>query len=353
MVSFVTPLVSLKLGLSLNPKSDTEGRLLRMSESIQRRRVLIAASESARIEYRSLFQREGLRDWEVVEAGSLERARFGLQLDPCEVLLLDGSLYPNDGEGVEWLSGQRQTAVVFVAYDAETVAEALRGGANYWLPVQLALSHAPVLAATLRQAFEFGEVQRRGQQTGEALEEARRQVRRLVNLLWEAVPGEGHARWYTQRYMLERLEEEVNRAQRYGGPLSVILGEVEAEAASLGSDEEANGASRSVVERLSCFKRRCDVAGQYGLQGFMLLLPQTPADGAAGCCRRLRPLLEQPAEGHAGSGPLQVHFGVASYTEEVHSVKGLLSRAEEQLEVFQTANGTCVPRSLFPHPSGA
>ncbi len=322
-----------------------------MSESIQRRRVLIAASESARIEYRSLFQHEALRAWEVVEADSLERARFWLQLDPCEVLLLDGSLYPSEGEGVEWLSVQRQTAVVFVAHDAETVAEALRGGANYWLPAELALTHAPVLAATLRQAFEFGEVQRRGQQTGEALEDARRQVGRLVNLLWEAVPGEGRARWYTQRYMLERLEEEVNRAKRYGEPLSVILGEVEAEAASLGSDEEANEASRAVVERLSCVKRRCDVAGQYGLQGFMLLLPHTSADGAAGCCRRLRPLLEQPAEGRAGSGPLQVHFGVASYTEEVHSVKGLLSRAEEQLEVFQTANGPRANRSLFSYPT--
>ena len=39
-------------------------------------------------------------------------------------------------------------------------------------------------------------------------------------------------------------------------------------------------------------KRRCDVAGQYGPQGFMLLLPQTPPEGAVHFCRRLQGLLD-------------------------------------------------------------
>jgi diguanylate cyclase (GGDEF)-like protein len=337
-VSFVRPLDSFTVGLSVNPKAKRRGQI-RMSESIQRRRVLVAATESARIDYRVLFEREALRDWEAIEADTLERARFSLQLDPCEVLLLDESLYPAHGEGLSWLSGPRRAAVLFVADDAETVAQALRRGANYWLPGELGRGHAPVLAAVLRQAAEFGEVQRRGQQTSEALGDARRQVSRLVNLLWEAVPSEGRARWFTQRYMLERLEEEVNRAQRYGGPLSLILGEVDAEATSPGSAKETSQATRWVVDRLSRVKRRCDVAGQYGLQGFMLLLPQTDAAGAAGCCRRLRPLLEESAAGEDVVVPLNVHFGVASYSEEVRSVKGLLSRAEEQLELFQPTNG--------------
>ena len=62
---------------------------------------------------------------------------------------------------------------------------------QYWLPRELARRHAAVLAAMLNQAAEFGELQRRGQETNEALEDTRRQVSRLVNLLWEAVPGEG------------------------------------------------------------------------------------------------------------------------------------------------------------------
>jgi diguanylate cyclase (GGDEF)-like protein len=302
-----------------------------MSEITPRRRVLVAASEAARLEYRSLFQSEVLCEWEALEADSLERARFLLQLDPSEVLLLDGSLY-RDGEELAWLSAQRRAPVLFVADDAETAADALRRGVPYWLPRQLTQHSALVLSAMLRQAAELGEVRRRGQETSAALEDARRQVSRLVNLLWEAVPGEGRARWFTQRHMLERLEEEVIRTQRYGRPLALILGDVEAPREVQGVSGEAGQAATWIVERISRVKRRCDVAGQYGLQGFMLLLPETDATGAAGCCKRLRTMLEAATDEEELNGSLNVHFGIASYSSETSSVKSLLSRAEEQLE---------------------
>lgn len=297
-----------------------------MSEPGPHRRVLLAAEEAARVEFRELFRDESLRGWEVIEADSPERARFVLQLDACDVLLLDGSLQRGDaGEDLAWLAGQRRIPVLLLADSAaEETTTALRRGANYWLPREVARHHAGVLAVMLRQAAEFSDLQRRGQETSAALEEARRQVSRLVNLLWEAVPGEGRARWFTQRHMLERLEEEVIRTQRYGGPLALVLGEVQGAA----NDSSGQAATR-VVEQISRVKRRSDVAGQYGLQGFMLLLPHTDAAGAAGCCRRLGDLLAHPTD---ATEPLRVHFGIACFSAETHSVKSLLSRAEEQLE---------------------
>lgn len=296
-----------------------------MSEIMPRRRALMAASESTRSECRALFQADLLRDWELIEADSLERARFLLQLDPCDVLMLDCSLYPPGGcEDLSWLAAPRRTPVLLLGDDnAETVADALRQGTHYWLPRELARRHAPVLAAMLRQAAAFGEAQRRGRETTAALEDTRRQVSRLVNLLWEAVPGEGRARWFAQRYMLERLEEEVHRTQRYGGPLSVVLGEVDSPPAVRGIRGEDGQVAAWIVDRISRVKRRCDVAGQYGMQGFMLILPQTDENGATGCCRRLRTLLDESPN---------VHFGSASLSSETCSVKGLLSRAEAQLE---------------------
>ncbi|HWG43998.1 MAG TPA: diguanylate cyclase [Gemmataceae bacterium] len=303
-----------------------------MSEPTQRRRVLLAAEGRERADFRELFQSETLRTWEIVEVDSLERARFMLHLDPCDALLLDCSLYRRGVEDdLSWLASQRRTPVLFLADgEPETLACALRQGAHYWLPREVARRHASVLAVMLRQAAEFGEVQRRGQETSDALEDARRQVSRLVNLLWEAVPGEGRARWFTQRHMLERLEEEVIRAQRYGGPLSVILGEVEdaLPRRMLATEGEA---ATWIVDQISRVKRRSDVAGQYGLQGFMMLLPQTDEAGATGCCRRLRKILEQPAEPAGSFGP-RITFGIACFSPDTHSVKSLLSRAEEHLE---------------------
>jgi diguanylate cyclase (GGDEF)-like protein len=305
-----------------------------MSDHVQRRRVLLAAEEQERAEFRELFQTESLRNWEMVEADSLERARFVLQMDPCDVLLLDCKLYRNGGSAdLSWLAGQRGVPVVFLADgEAETVASALKQGAHYWLPRDVAGRHGHVLEVMLKQAAEFGDLQRRGQETSDALEECRRQVSRLVSLLWEAVPGEGRARWFSQRHMLERLEEEVSRAQRYGSPLAVVLGEVETSARGRIPNDKEQQAAAWTVEQLSRIKRRSDVAGQYGLQGFMMLLPHTNNSGATGCCRRLRTIFEQSSETAGPFGALRVCFGIACFSTDASSVKGLLSRAEERLE---------------------
>lgn len=309
-----------------------------MSEPLQRRRVLWTAGEPARAAFRPLFQAESLREWEMIEADSLERARFLFQLDPCDVLLLDGGLYRRGGNAdLSWLTNQRRAAVLLLGDgNAKSATEALRRGVHYWLPRELARRHAPVLAAMLRQAAEFGELQRRGQEVCQALEDTRRQVSRLVNLLWQAVPGEGRVRWFTQRHMLERLEEEVIRSQRYGGPLAVVLGEVEtATAPSVWG--EAGQAATWIVDQISRVKRRCDVAGQYGLNGFMLLLPHTDERGAAGCCQRLRRLLEQPPKCLRPGAALHLHFGIACFSSANASLKSLLCRAEEQLERGKSA----------------
>lgn len=303
-----------------------------MSEPLQSRRVLLAAEEHLRREYRVLFSAEVLSNWEVMEADSLERARFVLQMAPCDVLLLEGGLCRGeDREDLAWLTSQRRAPVLFLAGDdSETIAAMMRREAHYRLPGEVARRHPRVLAVMLEQAAQFGDLQRRGQETSEALEDARRQVGRLVNLLWQAVPGEGRARWFTQRHMLERLEEEVIRAQRYGGPFAVILGEVEGLPGRHPAGD-AGPAATWTVEQISQVKRRSDVAGQYGLQGFMMLLPQTDERGASGCCRRLRDLLERP-QTPGPFGPLRVHFGIACFCTEVQSVKSMLSRAEERLE---------------------
>lgn len=156
--------------------------------------------------------------------------------------------------------------------------------------------------------------------------------RRLVNLLREVAPFEGRAPWYTQRYMLERLEEEIVRAQRYGGSLTVVLGEVDVEESEETVHGEVGQAATWIVEQISRTKRRCDVAGQYGPQGFMLLLTQTDEKGASHCCQRLRQHLEHPAGLLDSSGSLHVHFGIASFAAGARSVKSILRRAEEQLE---------------------
>jgi diguanylate cyclase (GGDEF)-like protein len=119
--------------------------------------------------------------------------------------------------------------------------------------------------------------------------------------------------------MMERLQEELARSRRLGGPLTVALGELH----GLAVGPELAGWAAEQVLRL---KRRSDVAGQYGPHGFMLLLPRYTYEEAVACCLRLKAALESAATGG------RVSFGVAAYSPAAPSAQALPRRAEERLE---------------------
>jgi GGDEF domain-containing protein len=305
-----------------------------MALDLERRRVLVAAAGAERVALVDLFARGLVEGWEASEAESFEQARFLLQHDPCEVLLVDQSLYrPEDADAFNWLAGQQQAAVVFLAGDDPALlTEALQRGAGHWLPRTLALGHPALLAAVLSLAAARSDLRRNHRLLGEALQECRRQVRRLVALLWGMAPIETHPRWFTQRHMMDRLQEEIARTERHGTPLAVVLGEVRA-GPEPDLPADAPQLTAWTAERITRSKRRTDVAGQYGPSGFILLLAHTPEAGAAVCCRRLQAALETTAgQAAAPPGPLQAYFGISSYSAARATAQSLLGHAEECLE---------------------
>jgi PleD family two-component response regulator len=81
------------------------------------------------------------------------------------------------------------------------------------------------------------------------------------------------------------------------------------------------------AEQIGQVRRACDVAGQYGPHGFLLLLPHTGPEGARVCGQRLRQRLE-----HGAPSQVQVSLGVASWSPPNASVQGILRQAEEDLD---------------------
>jgi diguanylate cyclase (GGDEF)-like protein len=313
-----------------------------MPAILERRRVLFAGLDLERNALLAQFDAGLFPGWEAVPADGLERARFVMQMEPCDVLVLDADLYrASDADSLSWLGGPDRTPLLFLAdVTPGLVVEALDHGADHWLPRDLALSCPPLMAATLRTAAYLGELRRKARQADETLADCRRQVSRLVSLLWEASPVEGRAGWFNQRHMLERLDEEVARAQRHGGSFTVVLGEVQGSRESKLSPTETNHLATWTAERVTQIKRRCDVAGQYGPHGFMLLLPGANAVGGVGACRRLQSVLEEPpALEETPLPPVQACFGVAAFSPTAASVKALLRQAEERLDRAMTGAG--------------
>lgn len=299
-----------------------------MARKVLRPRILLVAPAASRATLCGLI---GGPDWDVVEVSSLEQAAFVQDGQPCQVVVLEGSVVQaKAGEGLAWLAEQVAAPLVLLsAVQADLVTEGLRHG-TLWMPLEIAREHPLLLRALLTQAMDLGQERQLCRHAALQLRHCNARVDRLLGLLWEAVPGEGPTRWYSQRYMLERLDEEVSRSRRHQSPLSVILGEMQPTEGEPLDPEQIRQLGDWVARKISESKRRCDVAGQYGLGGFMLLLPHSTAEQAAGACRRLRHLLEhQP---HEIVAPLHVRFGTASVPSDEASVQTLLRRAEERLE---------------------
>jgi GGDEF domain-containing protein len=267
---------------------------------------------------------------ESAEAENLEQARVAQQAKRCDLVILDSTLADSGGSEELARLARESPAPLVLAGDAEpnAVAEALRQGA-LWLPGE-AIRHPEVLTALIDQAMRAVRERQQAASVRASLRDNQEQIDRLLGLLWEATPGDGPARWFTQRHMLERLDEETTRSQRYGAPMSVVLGEMRPDTEVRLRPEHANRLGRWLAECIGKGKRRSDIAGQYGLHGFMLLLPHSTVEQAQEACKRMRTLLARPP--HDDLPVLHACFGLASAPVDASTVQGLLRRAEERLE---------------------
>jgi diguanylate cyclase (GGDEF)-like protein len=302
-----------------------------MTADLPFRRVLIAASAAEGGSLREPFATEALAGWQVLEADTWVRAQFVLGYHACDALLLDDTLAPEgDAEDFTAAAGRHGVPVLLLTRpEASTLTRALEAGVDVWLPRELALGQPALLAAGLEQAVARGDLRRRLRLTGARLQDSRRHVGRLVDLLWHHASHDPRTHWFTHRHMLERLQEEIARTARYGTPFSLVLGEV-CRLGRTGGDPESLSLTARAAERIGRAKRRCDVAGQYGPHGFMFLLANTPEVGALSFCRRLEKSLTEATGGEGG--PLVPAFGIAACTDPEVTPQGLLRRAEEQLE---------------------
>jgi PleD family two-component response regulator len=307
----------------------------------EKRRLVLAASPAEGALARQLLVSSVQDAWDVAIVQSFAQARFVLHHEPCDALLIEELLYRDEGAAaLDWLTSQREAPVVFLAGPApQTVAEALAHGVEYWLSCEAAVAQPALFKATLDQAVRVSELRRQLLRTGQALQECRQQVSRLVQLLWESSAPEANGPWLPQRYMLVRLHEEIARAERQDVPFAVALGEIQPVPPGSVLPLDSERLATWTVQQILRAKRRADVAGRYGPHGFMLLLVQTREAQAVAGCRRLQRLLEQAAPSLADTPvTIRVPMGIAGYAPEASSPTSLLSCAERRLEQARAAN---------------
>lgn len=293
--------------------------------SLTRARVLVAhPSPTARAELRDVLEGVGAR---VAEAASRADLLAAARAEGADVLLLDAAL----GCAVADVKGDPdlfRIAVVLLGEPGDVAAtlDALEHGAH------------DVLRADAPPAEVVARVHaaRRAQEMQEQLLSREHDLEAMA--YYDELTGVAN-----RRFAVRQLHALLSRARRHDQELSVVL--LDADRFKALNDRHGHGAGddvlRGLAERLRSRVREEDVVARFGGEEFLVVLPDTGADGAATAAEDLRAAVAaEPFPVGRFALRLTVSVGWATWRGE--SLERLVARADRGLYAAKEAGRDCV-----------
>jgi diguanylate cyclase (GGDEF)-like protein len=142
---------------------------------------------------------------------------------------------------------------------------------------------------------------------------------------------------YNYRYLDQRLEEEVERAGRYGRDLSLLMLDVDnlKRYNDLFGHPQGNVALRQLAGTVLGAVRRVDVVARYGGDELAVILPETDMPQAMRVAERIADAVRNQPALASPSGimtePLSVSIGVSSFPALARDSGALIRLADEAL----------------------
>ena len=177
-------------------------------------------------------------------------------------------------------------------------------------------------------------------------------TKRLQDMLEQQSFLDGLTGLWNRAYLDRRLEAELNVADRYGRPLSVVMADVD----NFKPINDTHGhlfgdiVLQGISESLSASARRSDIVARYGGEEFGILLTDTNLKAAEYVSERLRASIESRLyEARSDAIRVTASFGV-SCTEDIDcelTPASLIQAADRALYASKEAGRNCI--HLFRH----
>jgi len=136
---------------------------------------------------------------------------------------------------------------------------------------------------------------------------------------------------FTRRYLMERFEEELNRARLHDMKLSYLMIDIDFfkkvndQYGHLVGDSVLRDVAKKIQENI----REIDIAGRYGGEEFCLVLPDTHEQGAAYVAERVRKAVEShTVKAYDATVKVTVSIGVATFPAHGKKMSTLIDKAD-------------------------
>jgi diguanylate cyclase (GGDEF)-like protein len=163
---------------------------------------------------------------------------------------------------------------------------------------------------------------------------------RLYREAQELAVTDGLTRLMLRRPLMERLDQELKRAAEQSAPFSLVMMDIDHFKAV--NDTYGHPAGDSVLREAAAIVKRSvrdvDVCGRYGGEEFVVLLPQTPLEGARLVAERIREAVASRGfELRGEKRTVTVSLGVATAPAHGTEARALIGAADEAL--YQSKQG--------------
>ena len=147
---------------------------------------------------------------------------------------------------------------------------------------------------------------------------------------------------YNHRYLHERLDEELERAQRRDSKLSLLF--CDCDRFKVYNDTFGHKAGDTALARMAriiaATSRRSDLAARYGGEEFVLVLVDTDTAGALAVAEYLRAEIELSSA--RSKYPLTISIGIATFPDDAGTRDELLDKADWAMYAAKRAGRNCV-----------